>query len=75
MSQELMTSLMEGLDLKPNLVSDSKASCQFGRAGDRCPDRHPGLCRSFIARGEAGCGLGADCPKTVQIVFEDADLQ
>ena len=37
--------------------------CQFGRAGDRCPDSHPGLCRSFIARSEAGCGLGAGCPR------------
>ena len=32
-----------------------------GLFGDRFPDGHPGLCRGFIARGEAGCSLGAGC--------------
>lgn len=36
--------------------------CKFGRFGHRCSHEHPGFCRSFILKGEAGCNLKKNCP-------------
>ena len=47
--KETINSEVSGSKAVPSICKfHLQGRCQFGRVGGRCPDSHPGICKSFM---------------------------